>query len=277
MVDKNRALHFIYKHPLFGKRKETQSGVWFERSVYYLWYEYLRRNEKYKAYCGKNAFPTNVKVKSIEELRKLAYENSKTRKKGTKTIAKLYEDFGVIHSVGFKSWWRERGRFLFCEKVDLQRVEEISSTKEYEEYQADEVLTIAIPINKNVAWLRQQINDKISLKRKEYGVGSRQTASGSLYPLHTTADIPSLIRALRVWDEYTDGNRQRQLRGDRKRSLLEVGVALDKRSRQQRELDDTEGAWEISTKQMIFRLNKTAKHLIENVGKGRFPQHNARG
>jgi len=251
MVDKKRALHFIYKHPLFGKRKKTESGVWFERSVYYLWYEYLRRNEKYKAYC----------------------EN----KKGTKTIAKLYEDFGDIHSVGFKSWWRERGRFLFCEQVDLQRVEEISSTEEYEEYQADEVLTIAIPINKNVAWLRQQINDKIWLKRKEYGVGSRQTASTSLYPLHTTADIPSLIKALRVWDEYTDGNRQRQLRGDRKRSLLEVGVALDKRSRQQRELDDTEGAWEISTKQMIFRLNKTAKHLIENVGKGSFPQHNARG
>ena len=130
MVDKNRALHFIYKHPLFGKRKETQSGVWFERSVYFLWFEYLRRNEKYKAYCEK--------------------------KKGTKTIAKLYEDFGDIHSVEFKSWWKETGRYLFCEQVDLERVEEISSTKEYREYQADDVLTLAIPINKNVAWLKQR-------------------------------------------------------------------------------------------------------------------------
>ncbi len=251
MVDKNRALHFIYKHPLFGKRKETQSGVWFERSVYFLWFEYLRRNEKYKAYCEK--------------------------KKGTKTIAKLYEDFGDIYSVEFKSWWRETGRWLFCETTDLERVEEITSKQEYEEYQAEDVLTLAIPINKNVAWLRQQISNKISLKREEYGAGSRQTASTSIYPLHTTPDIPSLIKAMRVWDEYTEGNRQRQLNGERKRSLLEVGVALDKRSRQQRELDDIEGAWEISTKQMIFRLNKTAKHLIENVGKGRFPQHNARG
>jgi hypothetical protein len=248
MVDKNRALHFIYKHPLFGKRKETKSGVWYERSVYYLWFEYLRRNEKYKAYCEK--------------------------KKGTKTIAKLYEDFGDIYSVDFKSWWRERGRFLFCEKLDLQRVEEISSTKEYEEYQADEVLTIAIPINKNVAWLRQQINDKISLKRKEYGVGSRQTASGSLYPLHTTADIPSLIRALRVWDEYTDGNRQRKLEGKRTRSYNEIADVLDRKAKKSEKIG---GVGAESRKQIVYRLNKTAKQLIENVGKGSFPQHNARG
>jgi len=73
------------------------------------------------------------------------------------------------------------------------------------------------------------------------------------------------------------GNRQRKLKGERKRSLLEVGIAMDERSRQQREYDDIEGDWEISAKQMMFRLNKTAKQLIENVGKGRFPQHNARG
>jgi len=251
MVDKNRALHFIYKHPLFGKRTKTQSGIRFDRSVYYLWFAYLRRNEKYKAYCE--------------------------TKKGTKTIARLYNDFGDIYSVEFKMWWRETGRYLFCETTDLERVEEITSKQEYEEYQAEDVLTLAIPINKNVAWLRQQISNKISLKREEYGAGSRQTASTSIYPLHTTPDIPSLIKALRVWDEYTDGNQQRKLKGERKRSLLEVAIALDKRSRQQRELDDIEGDWEISAKQMMFRLNKTAKQLIENVGKGNFPQHNARG
>ena len=251
MVDNNRALHFIYKHLLFGKRTKTQSGIRFDRSVYYLWFAYLRRNAKYRAYCE--------------------------TKKGTKTIAKLYKDFGDIYSVEFKSWWRETGRWLFCETTDLERVEEITSKQEYEEYQAEDVLTLAIPINKNVAWLRQQISNKISLKREEYGAGSRQTASTSIYPLHTTPDIPSLIKALRVWDEYTDGNQQRKLKGERKRSLLEVAIALDKRSRQQRELDDIEGDWEISAKQMMFRLNKTAKQLIENVGKGNFPQHNARG
>tara|TARA_B100001123_G_C14680283_1_gene777158 strand:+ start:143 stop:328 length:186 start_codon:yes stop_codon:yes gene_type:complete len=60
------------------------------------------------------------------------------------------------------------------------------------------------------------------------------------------------------------------LKGERKRSLLEVAIALDKRSRQKREDDGIEGDWEISAKQMMFRLNKTAKQLIENMGKGRF-------
>ena len=73
-----------------------------------------------------------------------------------------------------------------------------------------------------------------------------------------------------MWDAYTERNRQRQLKGERKRSLLEVAIALDKRSRQKREDDGIEGDWEISAKQMMFRLNKTAKQLIENMGKGRF-------
>ena len=57
-----------------------------------------------------------------------------------------------------------------------------------------------------------------------------------------------------MWDEYTEGNRQRKLKGERKRSVLEVAIALDKRSGQQREYDDIEGDWAISGKQMMFRM-----------------------
>jgi hypothetical protein len=251
MVDNNRALHFIYKHPLFGKRTKTQSGIRFDRSVYYLWFAYLRRNEKYKAYCE--------------------------TKKGTKTIAKLYKDFGDIYSVEFKMWWRETGRWLFCEQGDLERVEEITSTKEFRKYDSDNVLTLAIPINKNVGWLKQQISNKISLKREEYGAGSRETASTSIYPLHTTPDIPSLIKALRVWDEYTEGNKQRKLKGERTRSLVEVAIALDRENEEKEEYDDIGGIGDESKRQLVWRLNKTATLLIENVGKGNFPQHNVRG
>ena len=47
-------------------------------------FEWVRRNEEYKAYCEKE--------------------------KETKAIAELYEDLGDIHTVGFKSWWRKTGR-----------------------------------------------------------------------------------------------------------------------------------------------------------------------
>lgn len=216
-----------------------------------MWFAYLRRNEKYKAYCE--------------------------TKKGTKTIAKLYNDFGDIYSVEFKMWWRETGRWLFCEQGDLERVEEITSTKEFKEYDSNNVLTLAIPINKNVGWLKQQISNKISLKREEYGAGSRETASTSIYPLHTTPDIPSLIKALRVWDEYTEGNKQRKLKGERTRSLVEVAIALDRENEEKEEYDDIGGIGDESKRQLVWRLNKTATLLIENVGKGNFPQHNVRG
>lgn len=52
------------------------------------------------------------------------------------------------------------------------------------------MLTLAIPINKNVAWLKQQIHDKLSVKREEYGAGRREVVSTSKYPLHTTPDMP---------------------------------------------------------------------------------------
>ena len=124
---------------------------------------------------------------------------------------------------------------------------------------------------------KQQISNKISLKREEYGAGSRQTASTSIYPLHTTPDIPSLIKALRVWDEYTEGNQRRKLKGERTRSLVEVAKALDRENKEQKEYDDIGGIGDDSKRQLAYRLNKTAKQMIENVGKGRFPQHKVRG
>ena len=43
------------------------------------------------------------------------------------------------------------------------------------------------------------------------------------------------------------------------------------------EEDDIGGIGDESKRQLVWRLNKTATLLIENVGKGNFPQHNVRG
>jgi len=220
-------------------------GVWWEDSVYYLWFEYLRRNERYKTYCE--------------------------TKKGTKGIKKLYEDFGDIHSTDFKQWWRKTGSVLFCEQVDLERVEEITNTNDYQRYQANEVLMVAIPTHKELGWLKQQVDDKIRKHRTRTGTSKQQVGSTAIYPLHTTPDPQALKMALRVWDEYTAGNKERVAQGQRKRSQMEIANLLYKRKRHEA------GDWEESAKQMVFRYNKTATHIIENVGKGIFPKHNARG
>ena len=41
---KRKARCFLYKHPIFTKVK-TRNGVYYENSVYYLWFQFLLRNE----------------------------------------------------------------------------------------------------------------------------------------------------------------------------------------------------------------------------------------
>ena len=254
MVDTTkRALHFVNNHPRFTKtkrKKQSNKGVWYEDSVYYLWFEYLRRNSKYKAYCE--------------------------TKKGSKAIAQLYKDFGDIHATEFKDWWNKTGQYLFAESVDLERVEEVASASQYAKCKKDNVLMLAIPIQKNKKWLETQIGKHLEKKRSEYGVNNRGAASTAQYTLHTIPDIPSLKNSLKAYDLYTLRNEELVAKGKRKRSLIEIAKELDKRTAEEK-LADVEGNWEISAKQQVYRWNKTAKQLIENVGKGIFPKHNARG
>lgn len=74
---KRKARCFLYKHPVFTKAK-TRNGVYYENSVYYLWFQFLLRNEGYKRYCE--------------------------TKKVTKQIANLYKYFGNMHATEFGKW-----------------------------------------------------------------------------------------------------------------------------------------------------------------------------
>jgi len=255
MVDRTkRALHFVHNHPRFTKakrKKQSSKGVWYEDSVYYLWFEYLRRNTKYKTYCE--------------------------TKKGSKAIADLYKDFGDIHAINFKGWWKKTGQYLFAEDEDIERVKEVASANEYAKYEKDNVLMLAIPIHKNKKWLETQIRKHLEKKRSEYGVNNRGAASTADYSLYTTPDIPSLKNALKIYDLYTLRNEELVAKGKRKHSLIEIARELDKRTAKEKEEEGWWGNWEDSAKQQVYRWNKTAKQLIENVGKGKFPKHNARG
>ena len=58
---------------------------------------------------------------------------------------------------------------------------------------------------------------------------------------------------------------------------VEVAIALDRENEEKKEYDDIGGIGDESKRQLVWRLNKTATLLIENVEEGRFPQHNVRG
>ena len=237
--------HFLYKHPLFTKAK-SGSGVKYQNCVYYLWFEYLLLNEEYKQYCE--------------------------TKKGTKAVAKLYEDFGDIHNTTFQKWWRTTGQELFCERLDLERVEEITkNTQSNSEY----VLNLAIPLNKQVAWIEKQISKKVKDRRKELGVVGRGAGiSTAKYPIHTTnPDIKALQKGLEIWRES-------------QRGLSAVQVA--NKLRKYFPAKDLPFENDRSNRQMVWRLKKATQQIIDNTAKvqlnrrgeralGVFPKHKARG
>ena len=88
----NRRLHFAYAWPLKEQATRWQRAClpppfpdakpW-QCSVYYYWWEYLRRHQGYKATCAAG---------------------------GIGEFAQLYEDFGDVHSTDFWTWWRTHNR-----------------------------------------------------------------------------------------------------------------------------------------------------------------------
>lgn len=82
--------HFPYKHPSFSTEDKPKSFSHVKVSVYYWWYEYLKRNVDYRNTC---------------------------QNKGIGKCSALYDLFGDVHDISFRQWWTkdDRGAVLFAE------------------------------------------------------------------------------------------------------------------------------------------------------------------
>jgi hypothetical protein len=72
--------HFPYQHPTFGTVKNPKTPSHWQRSVYYWWYEYLKRNTEYQKTC---------------------------LQKGKGKCSEIYKHFGDVNVLNFKEWWTE--------------------------------------------------------------------------------------------------------------------------------------------------------------------------
>jgi hypothetical protein len=234
------ARHFLFKHPLF-RAKRTEKGIWYEKSVYYLWIQHLKQNTDYRRF----------------------HETQE----GTPEIAKLYEDFGDVFGYDrdwFKTWWHAGGQDLFCEQIDLQRVERI----EDEEALSDSplILNLAIPITKNVAWLEKQVFRLLQAERKKMGVvGRGAPTSTARYPVFLkNPHTPALEKGLKVWVECRRRGDDSYIKVGQKLGLFKEGFRDKRRS-------------DASKTQMIYRLKTQTQQIIDNTSNGEFPKHKARG
>ena len=97
---------FLSQHPLFGTKHKPLPSRYQERSAYYWWWKYLKREESYTAWCD-----------------------------GDRTIdySDLFNDFGDVRKIDFRTWWTkgDRGARLFAEQPRNIRQTRLMSKAEW--------------------------------------------------------------------------------------------------------------------------------------------------
>ncbi len=231
--------HFPYQHPTFGTDKRPAPSSKWKESIYYWWWEYLRRHSGYKRTC---------------------------RQGGKGRYAKLYEDFGDIHSCEFKAWWKERAVALFSEPKKEKLFAVIEGQIDQDDIDNPNLLFIQVPLNLPIRNLTQRF---ATLMKHHHG-GKRgirhARSSHAKYPVIGQPNINALMNTLKVYD-------YRQAHPELK--LWEVALVLDQfksfKPNTNPELKlDGHNEKNLMTA-TVSRYLKKAEAMILNAGQGRFP------
>ena len=255
---------FIHAPPLLGKRKSKRkapnvpfvgAATW-QTSIYYFWWEYLRRSDAYRGTCANG---------------------------GKGKLAKLYEDFGDVHDEKgtlqetFWSWWKEHAH-LFWEE-GKRRVCEIGDVTDAEETDLHVRLPLNVRANELVKQVRQLLADN------EHKVQQARKASRARYPVHVRLRLSALHEHLKVYDAAIANPNHKQ------HEIADLaGVMVDEALR----YDDGDGGKTVVTiaslkrdyepygdLERIIKRRKTqavsthlkaARDYIRNVEKGFFPK-----
>ncbi len=237
--------NFSGRHPLF-REKMTDTGIWWENSEYYLWWEFLRRNEDYKIAC----------------LRK---------NKGK--FSMIFADFGDVSNVDFKSWFNkgDRGKRLFAEPLAPIGVAALSLNElrqMLEEGVDGQTVIVSIPLHYRHRYISRQISLIVKKANPRKRGEKRFKTSKALYPLAGPCDRGALKITLRCWDL-----KQKYPELKLWEVAQEVGVAAHL---SEKELNAPRNDLDVAAKKRsmtvgVSRKLKHAERIIEAVGRGVFP------
>ena len=232
------ALKFAYKHPTFGRSKVEKSQEQFKNSVYYLWWEYLRRSEAYKKCCSSG---------------------------GKGKLKNIYQDFGDVFSMDFKTWWQtnERGSNLFAEHLP-PKFETINVLPD--EVTMNQVMLLQVPLALPKRLLMAEFQKLLNAHHAGKRGRRNNVSSTARYPVTGHIDTDALQKCLRVYDMKTENPKMplwqitQQCKAIKRDAFIETG--------------DTQAI--ITNKKLILantasRLIKKAKLIIKNTEQGTFP------
>lgn len=247
------ARHFTFKHPVF-RRSKSLAGDWWEDSVYYFWWEFLKRHEGYKKTCDNG---------------------------GKGKYAKLYADFGNVHGVSFREWWNkdDRGARLFAEPPLPSTVTVLTSTDIDalpKNWDPQAILVVAIPLSLRKRYILQRLTKIVSQHNKRKRGQRTFKESRAFYPIATSFKTSSLKSMLDAYDlhqsqpDFTLWEIGQKLSLTTKLTSAEVSAG---RGRSNPEAVEKKNVLSVATSKKLA----AARKLIDGVGRGVFPALSERG
>lgn len=231
---------FAYNHPTFGRSKKEKNIEPYKYSVYYFWWEFLRRNDDYKKCCKSG---------------------------GKGKLKDLYKDFGDVFDVDFKTWWQtnDKGAYLFAEE-HLPEFKIITDASEM--YQNDKIIYLQVPLSLPKRYLMREFQNVLNRNHEgRVGVKTNKNSTAK-YPITGHVDIDALDKCLRVYDMKIQNSKMR---------LWEIAQQCRITLKKQYVLNDgSESPSEISDKKLVLantasRLLKKAEKIIAGTSLGEFP------
>jgi hypothetical protein len=241
--------YFLAKHPLLGTKNKPAALKLQERSPYYWWWAYLKRNSEYIACCEKG---------------------------GKGKLASLYADFGDVRGDEFRHWWgapNNKGAYLFLEQPLELSVQKIDTQQDWDERWGDNVMVVAV----NLDWGRRKAQKEFAnlLQSESFSQRGRKamgkTFSTARYSLHRNFTTNNLKVMLSVYDAVTANDAlpksERLSRWQIGEKLKLVPVAMPSRIDNIYDTRDKHNTMTMT----VGRHYKNARAVIANTAKGEFP------
>lgn len=217
----------------------------YQASIYYWWWEYLKRNECYQVTCsGWGSGPLNS----------------------------LYRDFGNVFESDFLTWWRAH-RGLFAERSGLVcDLPDAADVRTKILYEIDPARPLSV-IQEEVKAIHVRAH---AIMPKS----TTQPKSTARYPVHANVASHALWRTLTVWDlkkeHATASAYELGLMAGLRPNLMPTEGLRAKRTRRAYEVRDHNRRAEISIANQTNRFLRVAAQYVHHVGQGVFPRADTR-
>ncbi len=231
-------------YPTFGTAKNPKPPSSWQRSVYFWWYEYLRRNQDYKQCCEQG---------------------------GQGKLTQLYADFGDVHALDFKQWWTEgnRGGILFTEQAVEDRLRELTPDQAANlgNWNKNDFMVVLVPLSQTKRHLSQRFTTLLK-HRHEGARGKRMLAKTTAkFKLAGQFTIESLRATLAAYDLKMADPKMPLWR-----IALEAGLAKAVQKQRAGSIYEPDADQKNALNVAASRALKRAKAMIANTAKGVFPK-----